>query len=374
MIEVSTEKATTRSSLRSNSVFRYLGWMTMIALIGAFMRYSSPYFKEHRVAVMIEDLGGSYTRAERVDSEASGHRSSSAHRITYVDLGNSRVTDGDLNLLADLPQLHQLMLENTSVTDVGLIQLKNLKNLGELNLSNTKVSDNGLKHLSEMAPLWGLYLGNPSNPSSESETSRYQSEINGSGFEHLGRLANLIYLDAVNIPIDDAALSHLRTIKGLQSLRLDGTNITDEGVAHLGALSGLIELSAAHTQLTGAEFEKLKRLHRLHDLNLEYSDVGDVGMKFISWLSALQRLNLRSTRVTDAGLVDLKASHGLDQLDLSETQVTDEGLQSIAEMSGLRQLNLNSTRTTAAGRNQLRIQLRYCHVWPDDDEAENPAR
>ena len=81
-----------------------------------------------------------------------------AEQITWLDLGNTEVTDEMIQALPKFKHLTRLHLENTKVSDAGLVSLKNLAYLEYLNLYGTAVSDKGLAELAELKNLRRLYL------------------------------------------------------------------------------------------------------------------------------------------------------------------------------------------------------------------------
>ena len=81
-----------------------------------------------------------------------------AEQVTWLNLGNTRVTDVGLEVLSEFPHLTRLHLENTAITDAGLEHLAGLEYLEYLNLYGTAVTDRGLEHLSGLENLAALYL------------------------------------------------------------------------------------------------------------------------------------------------------------------------------------------------------------------------
>ena len=85
----------------------------------------------------IEKLGGAF----RADPKKPNKP------VIEVDLRDTRVTDADLQLLKDLPDLRVLILggtQGTKVTDKGLEHLKGSVNLHRLHLYGTPITAEGL--------------------------------------------------------------------------------------------------------------------------------------------------------------------------------------------------------------------------------------
>ena len=79
-----------------------------------------------------------------------------------------------------------------------------------------------------------------------------------------------------------AALEQLKQLTSLQSLSLNGRDVTDAGLAHLKALTNL------------------------EVLGLDGTRISDPGLPYLTGLSNLRYLHLRGTAISDAGLAQLK--------------------------------------------------------------------
>jgi uncharacterized membrane protein/mono/diheme cytochrome c family protein len=102
-------------------------------------------------------------------------------QLISLKLGNSKITDANLTVIAKLLSLTRLFLERTSVTDKGIVQLKNLSQLQYLNLVGTKVTAKGLEPLKELKNLQRIFL--------------YQTSIAGSEWDYLKKLFPKAILD-----------------------------------------------------------------------------------------------------------------------------------------------------------------------------------
>ena len=79
-------------------------------------------------------------------------------RAVAVGLNSTSITDRELMLLKDLPQLEELSLRDTEISDLGLPNLAGLRALKKLDLSSTSLSDSALNHLKALAGLQSLDL------------------------------------------------------------------------------------------------------------------------------------------------------------------------------------------------------------------------
>jgi len=72
--------------------------------------------------------------------------------VLTVQLGGTKVTDADLELLRCLSSIQHLNPERTQVTDAGMEHLKGLINLRSVWLHDTKITDEGVKELQQVLP------------------------------------------------------------------------------------------------------------------------------------------------------------------------------------------------------------------------------
>lgn len=79
---------------------------------------------------------------------------------------------------------------------------------------------------------------------------------------------NMTHLDLSRSPVTDAALAAIGRMTNLQSLRLDGTAVTDAGVAALASLQQLTTLNLNRTRVTDVALFTLRRLKSLQKIYL----------------------------------------------------------------------------------------------------------
>jgi len=136
-------------------------------------------------------------------------RSYDGRDFTYIRF--SQATDSDVH--EALP----LMLKLGDVEDIWLV-------------GQREVSDKALEDLGELSRLRRLEItGTP---------------INGHGFRHLVGLPNLEELYALNCPIDDAGLVHLRECRSLRTLHFSSPYISIEAIDMLTAALPNCEVAA----------------------------------------------------------------------------------------------------------------------------------
>jgi Leucine-rich repeat (LRR) protein len=253
-----------------------------------------------------------------------------AGRITGVDLRSSWVTDSDMPLLAELPNLERLDLSMTRITDRGMQQLKkapsivelnlryaeqvtdegmavvkNWKKIKRLNLRGTKVTDNTLEHVSGLTTLESLDVG--------------YAEVTDVGLDRLAALTNLKELTIGGNKLTDAGLQSLRFLTGLTYLDVSGTqrtdsglwsiSLTDLGIDAIATLKELKELRLNGMTVSARSLGKLKTLRKLERLSLQLCRrVGDDAAPVLASMPSLRVLDLKGTAMTEKGLAVLKAA------------------------------------------------------------------
>jgi hypothetical protein len=93
------------------------------------------------------------------------------------------------------------------------------------------------------------------------------------------RLVAIPSLQDNDLRDDLAHLKGLVRLRGIQSLDLHGTQVSDQGLAHLSELDKVEELNLGETQVTDAGLKHLKGLTKLYYLNLMGTQVTNEGVK-----------------------------------------------------------------------------------------------
>lgn len=143
----------------------------------------------------------------------------------------------------------------------------------------------------------------------------------------------------------DGLLEQLIDVPGIEAVRLDLTDVTDEGMESLAAIKTLKSLI-----VYGGS-----------------TSVGDVGFSSIKTISSLERLELINTRVTDRSLPGLKELPNLRSLTLYRDAkrgpaLTDAGLTHLKALTELRQLNLSGGWASDAAVKELQTALPNCKI------------
>jgi thiol-disulfide isomerase/thioredoxin len=212
-----------------------------------------------KIVQRVEELGGKVTRDQTIPGMP----------VVGMDLSGTAVTDADLSLLSDLPQLRTLNLHRTGVSDAGLQHLKSLSSLTTLTIGDTRITNAGLKALTGLTQL------------------------------------QLIGLHAARV--NDEGAKHLKEFPHLKSLFLSKSDVTDESMKTVKGLTNLELLWLAESRITDMGLAELKALSKLKSLSLEKTPITDDGLLHLAALKELIYLDVRGTKVTASGLSRLAA-------------------------------------------------------------------
>lgn len=274
--------------------------------------------------------------------------------LKHLSLVNSPlITDSGLSILSSLVKLQNLNLASCcKLTDSCLQHITGLKSLYFLSLDQTKVTDAGMV----------LYL--KSAPSCLSQLSLNQTAVTEATLGALPScVPHLRLLSIKHTKVRD--VSALAEMSSLQTLNLDGTDVTESSLEHLSTHPALSALSLAGIPVAdGNHTLQLISGLKLTQLTLPGRHcVTDSGLSFLSRLSVLIELDLTDyTQVTDQGVSQLSTMIRLKKLSLSNTQVTDAGLPSLRGLLALQELCLDRTAVTSRGVAQLITFLPHLQV------------
>lgn len=171
------------------------------------------------------------------------HRPSAKCAWLYNLLGNDffgspdslslegNVSDGDLELLTTLSELHDFNLCSDQVTDAGLQYVGQLSQLDHLRILAAQITDAGLLHLKGLVRLQQLYL--------------CKTQVTGAGFEYIKGLSRLRLLELSDSQVTDRGLEHLAEMDSLKLVNLPGTRVTDQGIKRLQTKLPLCDIERA---------------------------------------------------------------------------------------------------------------------------------
>jgi Leucine-rich repeat (LRR) protein len=260
---------------------------------------------------------------------------------TALEEFGSRVPlrDVDLLWLKNHPGLKRLPgITGRGVTNHTLAAIGTCHKLEYLSIESSSITDEGLVHLAGLDRLDHLGLNN--------------NAVTGRGFAPLARLPRLSFLSLSGCPVNDEGLREIGQLTHLESLNLTATKIDGSGLSHLASLPKLRTLWLNQTAiLDGAGFAELDAVRSLE--LVANSQLRPGILKNVAQMKSLEHLIVANSSVTDDLLSELSGAQQLRELNLAHTLVSDEGLVHLENLTGLRELVLNLTSVSEAGARRL---------------------
>lgn len=300
--------------------------------------------------------------------------------LVKVDLGNNpKITDRVLAYL-NPGTLEELYLSRTGFRSSGLAALSKFKNLRMLALDSDSIYEKDLPALLNCSNLINLSLSG-------------NLEIYQTACPVISRLSHLRYLNIGHTRVDGRGMSHLRTLKELNVLILNGTRVDDAGVAALQGLPlSTLELQwTAITDGAARTISKMKTLRELafqhlpmsHDaikliaalplnkLVLYNCDIDDVDLEILSHCKTLRELHLSGNRTITAAGLKLLSGLPLQVLVLEKVDVNNLDLPIFASWKNLRTIDLrNCPGVTTVGADRLKKAIGHdLSVLPFDEPS-----
>jgi Leucine-rich repeat (LRR) protein len=275
--------------------------------------------------------------------------------VVEVTFLPNKATDADLAHLSAFPKLRKVLLIRAKITDDGINELKKLPNLEDLNLTGCKaLTDKGFARVGELKGLRSLSLSS--------------TNITNDSVALLKGLTRLEKLNLSTTRVDDGALAHLEGMTELRELNLFNVGelgkkrVTDAGLEHLKGLTKLEVLLIPNSKVTGKGMAYLEGMTGLRHLNLFNTLVDDAGLQHLKGLTKLEILEMPSTRFTDDGLAALAGMKQLRKLDLGFSKLTDKGMAHLKGLTELRELTVGYTAVSDAGLAHLKGLTKLTHL------------
>jgi hypothetical protein len=250
------------------------------------------------------------------------------------DAKSYALTDDDLALLRDLPDLTYLSLSYTDVTDDAFRHLTGLHDLKRLRLANTYVTGSRLRELATLPRLDSLDLtGSKLNDEAMPAVSELphltelivSQHITDAGLAWLSASPTIEALDLTGAPITDDGLRHVATMQQLTALKLNETEVGDAGLEHLKQLPDLRLLHLDGTAVTADGLAHLKELPRLHVLSLRIEEFEGNVISHLAALANLQQLCVAASAVAESERAGLKAALPDTQIDYADPTIAGFG-------------------------------------------------
>jgi Leucine-rich repeat (LRR) protein len=145
-------------------------------------------------------------------------------------------------------------------------------------------------------------------------------QLTNAGLEQVSKIKSLVSLSmdggAIRDPNTDAGLAHIKNMQQLTSLHMDRAKFSPQGIANVAKMTWLESFSAAETLFNEQDLEQLAELTNLKDLNVSRTRIGDAGFRGFLPFKELVSLNISQLRggFTGQGLKDLVQAHGIPKL------------------------------------------------------------
>lgn len=142
--------------------------------------------------------------------------------MTIVYLSSEEFHDADLVCLEELPDVEEIWIPE-SITDAGLDHLRGMTKIKEISLYGPGFTDAGLRKLRGFGEFRGFL----------SDNAKFTDE----GLRELSRHHKLqtlyLFSDSHQPRIPDAGIRHLRQLKNLSELIIEGVKISEGAVEDL---------------------------------------------------------------------------------------------------------------------------------------------
>lgn len=220
----------------------------------------------------------------------------------------------------------RLSADYYELTDDSLSCLENMKRLKDLSLGFTRVSDRGIEHIARL-PLVKLNL--------------IETRITDRGLSGIARIKSLAVLSVASTGVTDRGMIYLKDLENLRDLNLSNTRITDRGIATLApGLENLSTLNIGNTFVTKNCLPGLASMRGLQGLIIDGTEIrgGDLE-DYLAGKIDLLTLYMENCHVTDSDIKAIVRSFPrLKHLNISGTGVGEEGIKSLEQLPSLKLL------------------------------------
>ena len=256
--------------------------------------------------------------------------------IKNLEIRGSTFREADVAPLARLESLESLNVKDDQVGKVFVGTISKLPRLTTLKLKSQKLSSNDVASLARNRRLQTLHLVETQLDSNALETlaslsnltelSVAGSQIGGDGLSKLQACRKLQVLDISRCEnIQAEHLWRLNVIPSLRVLRASGIQFDEPAGMMFAALKGVTTLDLSRTNLTDEDFKQIALLETLGALDASHTAIGPGGLKALSDCRSLRKLNLTgAVNVTDSEIETIANMVALGEVDLSGSGVSVE--------------------------------------------------
>lgn len=331
------------------------------------------------------------------DAGAKGFRN--LKKLQSLDISRTAITDDGLKNLTGLKDLKQLKLNFVLLTDEGCKQIAKLTQLEHLEIQGTPISDEGFKHLLGLQHLKTLDVSWTSL-TDEAITSLVQLK----SLDHLGlrgvraltlRGLNQLASGHSNLTIESLLVSNRKLEKSpfddsgeITSFLSYDPGAEDKDLMFLSNMSSLRRVSISGKEVTDETLRYLAGNKGLISLRLTNTGITDKGIRsHCADLTNLQTLRVSGSNVTFAGVYDLfvrKQGKDVGQLlnitgfdwlpgqqvstkgrfvDLRDSSINDEGLNILCRAVSPQTLFLPGSEITSLGFKSITNNEKLERLW-----------
>ena len=254
--------------------------------------------------------------------------------------GGSNVSDENLRLIAQLPEVERVSIFSGKFTADGLSALAGMPKLRRLEIYKPDVSVGTFAALAKLPQLEYLSLGEYT----------VTDEILG----YAGQIKGLKSFDHTKSAITAAGfLKLVNSVESLERLTLFGDFVDDACMKRLGTMTGMKRFWTDSKRITSAGWVHLAGMTQMEDLLLSKTNFGDEDARALEKMTKLRDLGLDGTKVTDKGMGALKGMTELQNLYVGRTEVTAKGLAMVPKKDRMVMMRTGKERLTAKQIDEL---------------------
>ncbi|HEY9760427.1 MAG TPA: hypothetical protein V6C97_35035 [Oculatellaceae cyanobacterium] len=163
----------------------------------------------------------------------------------------------------------------------------------------------------------------------------------------------------------DKTLTYVSRFKGLKSMILTRSDVTDEGLLNLKNLPLLEHIEFVGAPVKGTSFSALSTLSHLYSFNCSQCQIEEKYFALLPQFKLLHVLLVNRCRLTKAEFQNILQCTKLTHLAIANNSIVDDDLiKSLAVLKSLRILDVRGTKATPAGIMTLkgRIPLKYLYL------------
>ena len=117
-------------------------------------------------------------------------------------------------------------------------------------------------------------------------------DVGGRRLAPISDLTKLRVLRLIGCRGTDEALEHIRSLRNIELLELDHSDLTDRGMEHVGSMTSITALRIGGTKVTDEGFTHIAKLTNLQYLEADYVDVSDAALQSLSSLKHLRDVRI----------------------------------------------------------------------------------